>query len=57
VKKNILVADDDASIRFVISKSLSRAGFNVRATDNAHTLLKWVKAGEGDGAHGTRRYI
>jgi two-component system nitrogen regulation response regulator GlnG len=48
VKKNILVADDDASIRFVISKSLSRAGYNVRATDNAHTLLKWVEAGEGD---------
>ena len=48
MKKNILVADDDASIRFVISKSLTRAGFNVRATDNAHTLLKWVKAGEGD---------
>lgn len=48
MKKNILVADDDASIRFVISKSLSRAGYNVRATDNAHTLLKWVKSGEGD---------
>lgn len=48
MKKNILVADDDASIRFVISKALSRAGYNVRATDNAHTLLKWVQSGEGD---------
>ncbi|NNC37593.1 MAG: sigma-54-dependent Fis family transcriptional regulator [Acidimicrobiales bacterium] len=48
MKKNILVADDDASIRFVISKFLSREGFNVRATDNAHTLQKWVEKGEGD---------
>jgi two-component system nitrogen regulation response regulator GlnG len=27
---------------------LSRAGFNVRATDNAATLIKWAAAGEGD---------
>ena len=44
----VLLADDDASVRFVISKYLTRAGFKVRATDNAQTLMKWVKAGDGD---------
>jgi len=48
MKTNVLIADDDASIRFVVSKSLSRAGFNVKATDNAETLMKWIKAGQGD---------
>lgn len=45
---SVLLADDDASIRFVLSKSLTKAGFKVRATDNAHTLMKWVKNGLGD---------
>ena len=48
MKYNILLADDDASIRFVLSKSLTKAGFNVRATDNVQTLLKWVRSGDGD---------
>ena len=48
MKNNILLVDDDASIRFVISKSLSRAGYKVQATDNVQTLLKWVKNGDGD---------
>ncbi len=48
MKYSILLADDDASIRFVLSKSLTKSGFNVRATDNAQTLLKWVKNGDGD---------
>lgn len=48
MKYNILLADDDASIRFVLSKYLTRAGFNVKATDNPQTLLKWAAAGEGD---------
>ncbi|MCF6274446.1 MAG: response regulator [Robiginitomaculum sp.] len=48
MKYNILVADDDASIRFVLSKYLTRAGYGVKATDNPQTLLKWAKAGEGD---------
>ena len=48
MKTNVLIADDDASIRFVVSKSLSRAGYNVKATDNAETLMKWIKAGQGD---------
>ncbi len=44
----ILLADDDDSIRLVLSKSLSRAGYAVRSTDNPKTLLKWAQAGEGD---------
>ena len=48
MKYNILLADDDASIRFVLSKYLTRAGYGVKATDNPHTLVKWVEAGEGD---------
>lgn len=44
----ILLADDDDSIRLVLSKSLSRAGYVVRSTDNPKTLLKWAEAGEGD---------
>ncbi|MBL4869449.1 MAG: sigma-54-dependent Fis family transcriptional regulator [Robiginitomaculum sp.] len=47
-KRDILLADDDASIRFVLSKFFTKSGYNVRATDNAATLSKWVKSGEGD---------
>jgi len=44
----ILIADDDSSIRLVLSQAFSRLGFDVRATGNAATLLKWVSDGEGD---------
>ncbi len=44
----ILIADDDASIRLVLSQAFSRLGYDVRATGNAATLLKWVSEGEGD---------
>ena len=44
----VLLADDDDSIRLVLSKALSKDGHTVRATDNADTLLKWVEAGRGD---------
>ncbi|MBS0332645.1 MAG: nitrogen regulation protein NR(I) [Proteobacteria bacterium] len=46
--KKILIADDDASIRLVLSQAFTRLGFQVRATGNAATLLKWVSDGEGD---------
>ncbi|HEX5262815.1 MAG TPA: sigma 54-interacting transcriptional regulator, partial [Phenylobacterium sp.] len=46
--KKILIADDDASIRLVLSQAFSRLGYQVRATGNAATLLKWVSEGEGD---------
>ena len=45
---NVLIADDDAAIRTVLSQALSRAGYDVRATGNAATLWRWVQSGEGD---------
>lgn len=44
----ILVADDDAAIRTVLSQALTRAGYDVRVTSNASTLWRWVSGGEGD---------
>ena len=44
----ILIADDDAAIRTVVSQALQRAGYDVRAAGNATTLWKWVEEGEGD---------
>ena len=46
--RKVLIADDDASIRLVLSQAFTRAGFQVRATGAAATLLKWVSDGEGD---------
>jgi two-component system, NtrC family, nitrogen regulation response regulator GlnG len=46
--RSILIADDDASIRLVLSQALAREGYQVRATGNAATLWKWVKEGDGD---------
>jgi two-component system, NtrC family, nitrogen regulation response regulator GlnG len=46
--KTILLADDDATIRTVLSQALTRAGFQVRATSNASALWRWVNEGEGD---------
>jgi two-component system, NtrC family, nitrogen regulation response regulator GlnG len=48
MSSNILLADDDASLRFVLSQALSKEGFSVRATGNVATLAKWVREGEGD---------
>ena len=44
----ILVADDDRSIRTVLSQALGRSGYQVRTTGNASTLWRWVEDGEGD---------
>src|SRR3954464_7787897 len=46
--RKILIADDDTSIRLVLSQAFTRAGFQVRATGAASTLLKWISEGEGD---------
>ncbi|NQW00125.1 MAG: nitrogen regulation protein NR(I) [Rhodospirillales bacterium] len=48
ISKTILVADDDAGIRTVVTQALNRAGYDVRATGNAATLWQWVNNGEGD---------
>ncbi len=44
----ILVADDDRSIRTVLTQALGRAGYQVRSTGSAATLWRWVEEGEGD---------
>ena len=44
----ILVADDDRAIRTVLEQALGRSGYDVRTTDNASTLWRWVSEGEGD---------
>ena len=44
----ILLADDDGSIRTVVSQALGRAGYEVKAAGNAATLWRWVSDGEGD---------
>ncbi len=44
----ILIADDDAAIRTVLSQALSREGYAVRVTSNAATLWRWASADEGD---------
>ena len=46
--KTILVADDDQSVRTVLTQALKRAGYDVNATDNGATLYKWVANGAGD---------
>src|SRR5271163_3118085 len=44
----VLIADDDRSIRTVLTQALGRAGYQVRSTGNAATLWRWVEDGEGD---------
>jgi two-component system, NtrC family, nitrogen regulation response regulator GlnG len=48
MNERILLADDDASLRFVLSQALGKEGYAVRATGNVSTLSKWVRDGEGD---------
>ena len=42
------VADDDRSIRTVLTQALGRAGYQVRSASNAATLWHWIEEGEGD---------
>ena len=44
----IIVADDDRTIRTVLSQALTRAGCRVRSTGTVSTLWRWVEEGEGD---------
>ncbi|MCP5088866.1 MAG: response regulator [Rhodobacteraceae bacterium] len=44
----VLVADDDRTIRTVLTQALTRAGCKVRATGSAETLWRWVEEGEGN---------
>jgi len=44
----ILVADDDRTIRTVLTQALTRAGCKVHATGSLMTLMRWVEEGKGD---------
>lgn len=44
----VLVADDDRTIRTVLSQALTRAGCKVHATSSIATLMRWVDEGRGD---------
>jgi len=44
----VLIADDDRSIRTVLTQALGRSGYQVRGTASAATLWRWVEDGEGD---------
>ena len=44
----ILVADDDRTIRAVLTQALTRAGCKVRATGSVETLWRWIDEGDGD---------
>jgi len=44
----VLVADDDRTIRTVLTQALTRAGCKVHATSSLTTLMRWVEEGRGD---------
>ena len=44
----VLVADDDRTIRTVLTQALTRAGCRVHATSSLTTLMRWVVEGKGD---------
>jgi len=44
----VLIADDDRTIRTVLSQALTRAGCKVHATSSLTTLMRWIGEGMGD---------
>lgn len=44
----VLVADDDRTIRTVLTQALTRAGCRVHATSSLMTLMRWIEEGKGD---------
>ena len=44
----VLVADDDRTIRTVLTQALTRAGCKIHATSSLTTLMRWVEEGRGD---------
>lgn len=44
----VLIADDDRTIRTVLTQALTRAGCRVHATGSLAQLSKWVEEGRGD---------
>lgn len=44
----VLIADDDRTIRTVLTQAFTRAGCKVHATSSLVTLMRWVSDGMGD---------
>lgn len=44
----VLIADDDRTIRTVLTQAFTRAGCKVHATSSLTTLMRWVDEGKGD---------
>ena len=44
----VLIADDDRTIRTVLTQAYTRAGCKVHATSSLTTLMRWVEDGKGD---------
>ncbi len=44
----VLIAEDDAGVRKVLSQALTRAGCRVHATSLLTTLTRWISEGRGD---------
>ena len=48
VEGTVIIADDDISIRTVLTQAVSRAGCRVKATGALSTLWRWIEDSEGD---------
>src|SRR5262249_35676840 len=46
--ETVLIAEDDAGIRTVLARALSRQGYRVQATSVASALWRWIADGDGD---------
>lgn len=46
--RTILLAEDDASIRLVLTQAMASEGWKVRATPSLSALARWISEGEGD---------
>ena len=44
----IILLEDDENLKRVLSRALSSAGFQIRATASDETALGWLRAGQGD---------
>ncbi len=44
----VLIADDDRTIRTVLTQAFTRAGCKVHSTSSLGTLMRWVHEGKGD---------
>ena len=44
----VLIADDDRTIRTVLTQAFTRAGCKVHATSSLVTLMRWIDEGKGD---------